>query len=117
MIPATNAALSGLKAFETKLASNANNIANLSSEGYKRTRVTLSDRAPEGVQANVETVDSPGNTVLEETASGLEEVELSNVDLAEELTGSQLNGRFYQANLKTIEMADEMTKSLLDIKA
>ena len=117
MIPAVNSALSGLQAYGTKVNSNANNIANLSSEGYKKTRVTLSNRAPEGVQANVETVDSPGNTRLEETANGQEQVELSNVDLAEELPDSQLNARFYQANLKTLETVDEMTQSLIDLKA
>ena len=117
MIPAVNSALSGLQAYGTKVNSNANNIANLSSEGYKKTRVTLSNRAPEGVQANVETIDSPGNTRLEETANGQEQVELSNVDLAEELPDSQLNARFYQANLKTLQTVDEMTQSLIDLKA
>ena len=117
MIPAASSALSGLQAYGTKINSNANNIANLSSEGYKKTRVTLSSQAPQGVQANVETVDSPGNIRLEETAQGQEQVELSNVDLAEELPESQLNARFYQANLKTLETVDEMTKNLLDIKA
>lgn len=117
MISATNSALSGLQAYGTKINSNANNIANLSTEGYKKTRVTLSAQAPQGVQANVETVDSPGNTRLEDSAQGQEQVELSNVDLAEELPDSQLNARFYQANLKTLDVADEMTKNMLDIKA
>ncbi len=117
MIPAVNSAFSGLQAYETKLNSNANNVANLSSEGFKKTRVTLENRAPQGVQANVETVDSPGNIRLEETANGQEQVELSNVDLAEELPDSQLNARFYQANLKMVQTADEMTQNLLDIKA
>ncbi len=117
MIPAVNSALSGLQAFGTKINSNANNVANLSSEGYKKTRVTLSDQAPQGVSATVETVDSPGAMRLEETNGGSTMVELSNVDLAEELPDSQLNARFYQANLKTLQVADEMTENLLDIKA
>ncbi len=117
MIPAVNSALSGLQAFGTKIQSNANNVANISSEGYKKTRVTLSDQAPQGVSAAVETVDSPGAMRLEETNGGSAMVELSNVDLAEELPDSQLNARFYQANLKTLQVADEMTENLLDIKA
>ncbi len=117
MIPAVNSALSGLQAYGTKLHSNANNIANVSTEGFKKTRVTLEDRAPQGVQANVETVDSPGAIRMEDSADGMKMVEMSNVDLAEELPESQLNARFYQANLKTLDAADEMTKSLLDIKA
>ena len=117
MIPAVNSALSGLQAYGTKLNSNANNIANVSTDGFKKTRVTLEDRAPQGVQANVEVVDSPGNIRMEDTAEGTKPVESSNVDLAEELPESQINARFYQANLKTLTAADEMTQSLLDIKA
>lgn len=117
MISAVNSALSGLQAFATKTNSSANNIANASSEGYKKTRVPLSTQAPQGVKASVETIDSPGTMIYEETNNGTELIELSNVDLAEELPKSQINARFYQANLKTLEIADEMTKSLLNIKA
>lgn len=117
MIPAVNSALTGLQAFGTKINSNANNIANASSEGYKKSRVTLANQAPQGVKASVETIDSPGTMRLEETNNGSELVELSNVDLGQELPESQLNARFYQANLKTLTAADEMTRSVLNIKA
>ena len=117
MLPAVNSTLSGLQAFGTKMNSNANNIANVSSEGYKKTRVTLSSQAPQGVKASVETVDSPGTMRLEDTNNGNTPVELSNVDLAEELPDSQINARFYQANLKTLQTVDEMTESLINIKA
>ncbi len=116
MISAVNSALSGLQAFGNKINSNANNVANVSSEGYKKTRVTLSNRAPEGVKASVETIDSPGNMRLEDTNNGRTMVELSNVELSEEIPDSQVNSRFYQANLKTLQTADKMTSSLLDIK-
>ncbi len=117
MIPATTSALSGLQAFGTKINSNANNIANVSSEGYKKTRVTLATQAPQGVRASVETVDTPGNQVYQETNNGAELVEMSNVDLTEEIPESLINARFYQANLKTLQTADEMSKSLLNLKA
>jgi len=115
MIPAFNSALSGMQAFGTKIESNANNIANVSSDGFKKTRVTLSSQAPQGVKASVETVDTPETIRIEETNKGTEAVELSNVDLAEELPESQLNSRFYQANMKTIQTADKMMESLLNI--
>ncbi len=117
MIPAFNSALSGMQAFSTKINSNANNIANISSEGFKKTQVTLANQAPQGVKASVETVDKPGTIRIEETSRGTESVELSNVDLAKELPDLQLNARFYQANMKTLDVVDEMTKSLLNIKA
>ncbi len=117
MISATNSALSGLQAFGTKINSNANNVANASTDGYKKTRVLMSSQEPQGVQATVQQVNSPGSMRMEETNEGSELVEGSNVELAEELPESQLNSRFYQANLKTIEATDEMTASLLSIKA
>lgn len=117
MIPAVTSAMQGLQAYGTKLNSNANNIANASTEGFKKTRVTLSEQAPQGVKANVETIDSPGKIRSVETAEGLQSIEFSNVDLTEELPDSLLNARFYQANLKTLQTAEEMTASLLSIKA
>ncbi len=117
MIPATQSALSALQAFGTKLNSNANNIANISSEGYKKTRVTLESQAHHGVRAVVEQIDTPGATHFEETGNGGELIELSNVDLAQELTETTINTRFYQANLKTLQAADEMLGNLLEIKA
>lgn len=117
MLPVSQSALSALQAFGTKLNSNANNIANSQSEGFKKTRVTLSDTQPQGVKANVEKVDTPGASHYEQTSQGTELVELSNVNLAEELPESNLNTTFYKANLKTLQVADEMTESLLNIKA
>jgi flagellar basal body rod protein FlgG len=117
MISATSSAMSALTAFSTKINSNANNIANIQSEGFKKTRVTNEETENLGVQAVVEKVDTPGMMSIEETSDGTEMVELSNVDMAEELTDSTLNARFYEANLKTIKTEDEMTQSMLDILA
>lgn len=117
MLPVSQSALSALQAFGTKLHSNANNVANSQSEGFKKTRVTLSDTQPQGVKANIERIDTPGASHYEETSQGTELVELSNVNIAEELPDSNLNATFYKANLKSLQVADEMTKSLLDIKA
>ncbi len=117
MISAVNSALSGLQAFGTRVNSNANNVANASTDGYKKTRVLMSSQDPQGVKATVQQVNSPGFIRLEETNEGSEMVESSNVELAKELPESQLNSRFYQANLKTLKATDEMTASLLSIKA
>lgn len=117
MMSAVNSALSGLQAFGTKVNSNANNIANVSTDGYKKSRVTMASQEPQGVKASVDTVTSPGPVRNEETSSGSELVEGSNVELSQEIPDSQMNARFYQANLKTLQTVDEMTSSLLQIKA
>lgn len=117
MISAYQSALSGLQAYSTKIDSHANNIANSQSSEYKKTRVTLSETIPYGVKTNVEKVDTPGDSHFELTENGYERVELSNVNLGEEFVQINLATSHYKANLKTIEVTDQMTKDLLDIKA
>jgi len=117
MNAAYQSALSGLQAFGTKVHANGNNIANVSSEGFKKNRVLLSETQPNGVTATVGRVDTPGDTMLQETSQGTEVIELSNVDLGSELPEMILNSHFYKANLKTIETVNEMSGALLDIKS
>ncbi|WP_028581119.1 flagellar basal body rod C-terminal domain-containing protein [Desulfogranum japonicum] len=117
MISGLNSALSGLQAVGTKVENNANNVANLNSDGFKKGRVILSERAPQGVKANFEKVNTPGSYQIEETNNGQEMVEKSNVDLGEEMPEMIMNKHTYSANLKTIETVDEMMGQLLNTKA
>jgi len=117
MISAYQSALSALGAFGTGINSNANNIANSLTDGYKRTRVTYSETKPQGVAAQVGKDNSPGPSVYEKTDKGSELVEQSNVDMANELTGMSVTSNYYQANLKTIQTQNQMLGSLLNIKA
>ncbi|MBT8333654.1 MAG: flagellar biosynthesis protein FlgC [Desulfobacterales bacterium] len=117
MISAFQSALSGLQAFGTKLHSNANNVANSSTEQFKRTRVLLGTDTSHRVATQVEKVLTPGTEMYAQTSKGEELVELSNVDLADELTEMNLNKTLYKANLKTIQVTDDMLGSLLKLKA
>jgi len=115
--PAHSSALSALQAFGTRVNSNANNIANVNTDGFKKTRVSLESTEPAGVKAVVEKMDTPGAVITRDGVSGQEEVELSNVDLAREIPELSVNSTLYTANLKTLQVADEMTGSLLKLKA
>ncbi len=117
MISGLNSAISGLQAIGTKVDNNANNVANLNTDGFKKGRVLLSEQAPQGVQAVFEKVDVEGPYQLESTGSGQETIEKSNVDLTEEMPEMIMNRHSYGANLKTIETVDEMMGHLLDAKA
>jgi len=117
MISAFQSALSGLQAFGLKLHSNANNIANSSTEQFKRTRVLLGADQSLGVQAQVEKVLTPGAEIYTQTSTGEELIELSNVDLADQLIELNLSKTLYKANLKTIQVTDDMFGSLLKLKA
>ncbi len=117
MISAIQSALTGLHAHGVKIQSNANNIANSNTEGYKRTRVTLSTQEAGGVKPDVTKSTNSGPMVYEQTNNGQELVELSNVDLGKEIPDMMVNTHFYKANIKTLQVADQMLGSALDLKA
>lgn len=117
MISGIYSGVSALKAIATKTQSVANNTANINTDGYKKTRVTLKEGAPQqGVTADIHKIETPGPLVYEQTQKGVVQVEKSNVDIAEEIPQLLLSRRNYQANLKTIQVEDEMLGMLLDIK-
>jgi flagellar basal body rod protein FlgG len=117
MINGINSGLSALRAIQTKVDSAANNTANINSDGYKKTRVTLYEDQTQGVTANISKVETPGPLVYEKTTEGQTLIEKSNVELAEELPNLILSQRAMQANIKTIQTQDEMAGYLIDIKS
>ncbi len=117
MLSPLHSALSGLQASSLHLQSSANNIANSRSEGFQRTRVVQTAEPTGTVRTTVETVNTPGPSVYEETTDGVVLVEYANVDLARELTDTNLSKHLFRANLKALQTADEMLGSLLTLKA
>ena len=116
MISGIHSALSGLMAIQKKVDATAHNTANINTDGYKKTRVTLHEGEEQGIQAVATKIETPGPMVYEQTPEGETLVEKSNVELSEELPSMMLSRRFFQANLKTVQIEDEMLGSLLDIK-
>jgi flagellar basal-body rod protein FlgC len=115
MIRPTSSSLAALRALSTKVEAAADNVANVETEGFKKNRVRI-EETPGGPEARAEKVDTPGPLVRETAPDGsAETVELSNVDLAEEIPNLALSRRFYQANLKTVQAEDQMLGSLMDI--
>ena len=118
MISGIYSGLSALNAIQTKTNSIANNTANVNTDGFKKTRVNLNEGIPDkaGVTAHVQRIETPGPKVYEQTQKGETLVEKSNVDLTEELPQMMISRRNFQANIKSIQIQDEMLGSLLDIK-
>lgn len=116
MLPAIHSGLSGARAFERKVDVAAQNVANASTLDYKKSRAVLEEGPAGGVSARLERVASPGPLVADPTGQGAAPVELSNVDLAEEVVGMLLGQRGFELNLQTIRTADEMLGVLLDQK-
>ncbi|MBW2109055.1 MAG: hypothetical protein JRI36_10380 [Deltaproteobacteria bacterium] len=114
MINPIGPALSAIRAFGTKLAVTANNVANIETTGFKKSRALLEEDRPCGVQVTVETVNTPGSPLPVDQDTG-QPRETSNVDLAEEIVETTTAQRGFEANLKTLKVWDEMTESIIDI--
>ncbi len=108
MLNALGTALSGLQAQTVKMDSTANNVANSGSEGYKPTRVNLSENVQGGVSAHIEkTLSAPNST--QDTVNNA-----SQVNLAKEMIDMIETKRMYQANMTTVESSDKIVGKLLD---
>lgn len=129
MVSAINSALSGLAAASKRIEVSANNIANqFSTQSIVDGQVTNNPYTPQrvdqislsngGIETKVKDVNPPTTPVYDPEnpsadASGV--VQLPNVDQAEQLIDQKIASYDYKANLKTIQVQDDLNKSLLDI--
>lgn len=116
MISAIHTALSGLTAFAKQIEVTANNVANVNTDGFKKSRTEFIEADAGGVLPVVQKDDSAGPAVLKDTGYGPAQVELSNVDLGEEAVNQIVAQRGFEANLRTLKTADDMLGSILDTK-
>jgi flagellar basal-body rod protein FlgC len=110
-----SSSLSALNAFGKKMAVITHNVANSQTNGFKKSRVDLKEDAVNGVSPEIRRIETPGHLIAVESGKGSVEKETSNVNLAEEFTQATLTSKHYQANLKLIDVEDELMGSLLDI--
>ncbi|MBW2321360.1 MAG: hypothetical protein JRF31_11105 [Deltaproteobacteria bacterium] len=115
MISSARNTLSALNAFNKKMNVIANNVANVETEEFKKSRATLVEPPENSVKVEVSQPEDPGPTVVEVKDGQIEEKQMSNVDLTEEIPQSMVAQRGYEANLATLRTYDEMIKSILDI--
>ncbi len=116
MIGPAKAAISGLKAFGQKTEVTANNVANMNTDGFKKSRAVLEEGQPSGVKVTISQIETPGTIVSADDGSG-ETRETSNVALEEEVVNLITAHHGYNANLQTIMTWDEMTKTVIDLLA
>ena len=114
MISGINAALSGVLAHQRQVDTAGNNLANLSTDGFKKSRVVMEDQLT-GVRAESRRVATPGPLYPDPIDPAGALVEGANVDIAEEMIALITGERGFEANLKTIQTQDEMLGALMDI--
>ncbi len=115
MFSSMDSALSALGAFGKKMDVTANNIANVNTEGFKKSQAVLQE-ADQGVTVTISRVNTPGAPMPAGDGTGKMN-ESSNVDGAEEIVSLKTTKNGFQANLKTIKAEDQMLGSLFDIFA
>lgn len=96
--------MSGMQSAQARLHVAAHHIANLATDGFQRQRVVAQTQASGGVQTRVE---GPSGA-----ASGA-----FGQDLIADVVAQRESQHLYTANLRTVQTADRMLGSLLDVFA
>lgn len=116
-----NTSLSGLKAYQTKLDVNANNIANANTANFKEQSVSLSSinnnngnvggvsvsrigGSNSNDNINTNNINSDNNTINNN----------NDVDLSKQLVEMKENSLYFQANAQVIKTQNQNLGSLLD---
>lgn len=107
--------LSALNALDKKMQVTANNVANVNTNEFKKSKAVLLEGKNGNIDVDVQKVDTPGYPTEKIQDDKPVETETSNVDLAEELQESILTQNAYNANLKLVKTQDQMLGTLLDI--
>lgn len=113
MTPVSSIALSSLTAATTRLAQSGENVANVNTPGYEAERAVVRDARGGGV----ETTSEPTRAPQPSFERGANEVLGSNTDLISE-TVEQLGAmQQFKAAIALLKTDQELTQSVLDIKA
>lgn len=112
MISGIGSSLAGLFAFGSKLSAAAHNVANVNTDGYRKTTATIAE-GEKGLPVVAYGKPNVPPQVIREP-DGITG-ERSNVELSEEFTRMMISLRGYEANIKTLKTEDEMIGTLIDI--
>ena len=115
MISPLNSTISALQAYKSQMEVTSNNIANVNTEGFKKSKATLQEGTNGAVQVDIKQVDTPGHRYQALEGDQMVERETSNVDLSEEFPQMMVTQHAYQANMKVIQTQDEILGNMLNI--
>ena len=113
MEPVLNIAVSGLRAAAKRLEVSASNVVNDRSADYVPLRVQQTADADGGTRAETVPV-RPASVPFFDPNDPEAAATRPNVSVEEEIVEQMLARRAFEANLRTVETADRMTRTLLD---
>ncbi len=108
--------VSAITAESIRLDVTADNVANVSTDGYRAKRVTNEATINGGIRPRIDQPPPPPPSPTTLEADGRERV-LSNVNIGAEVTSRVIAQRSFEANLQVLKTSDEMTQSLIRTKA
>jgi flagellar basal-body rod protein FlgC len=121
-VSGSQANLSALRAFGVKSQVTANNVANVNTDGFQKSRVDLMEGAASGVEVSISKPGSPEKrgAAMVPLAGGPGESDNnqkkpSDVDIAEEMVSMMTTENFYSANTKMVQSKDAMLGTLIDM--
>ncbi len=106
---------SALQAFSRQMAVSANNVANALTDDFKKSRAINVEGENGTVKTSITKIDTPGPLVEDPLSQTGELKELSNTDIAEELTNQIIYEQGFKANAKVIKTYEETVGSLIDM--
>ncbi|MGL1958974.1 MAG: flagellar basal body protein [Colwellia sp.] len=108
--------VSGLRASATRINVSGHNIANVNTDEFKSQVVNQTENRGI-VETTITRDETKGPEVQHPTDNGtLEKVELSNVDISQEVGNQILASNNYKANAKAIQVQDEVMGTIIDLK-
>lgn len=115
MVTSIQSSVSALQAFSKQMAVSSNNVANVMSDDFKKSRAINVEGENGGVKTVITKIDTPGPLVEDPLSTTGELKELSNTDIAEELTNQIVYEHGFKANAKVISTYEETIGSLIDM--
>ena len=115
MVGSIQSNVSALQAFSKQMSVSANNVANALTDDFKKSRAINSEGSNGGVETTITKIDTPGPLVDDPFSVSDELKELSNTDIAEELTNQIMAQQGFDANANVIKTYEETIGSLLDL--
>ena len=108
--------VSAITAESIRLDVTADNVANVSTDGYRAKRVTNEATINGGIRARIDAPPPPPPSPMMMESDGRERV-LSNVNVAAETTSRVIAQRSFEANLDVLRASDDMTMAMIRTKA
>ncbi len=114
MMFSISSSLSALRTCGKRMGVHANNVANMHSKGFVKSRVDAPTLEQETAGEN-STVDVDPGAAYAARDDLLTNSNDNNVDLATELVGTTITQVGYKSNLKMVQAQEEMVGTLIDM--